>query len=240
MTAVTLSPHQLATLQQQHRDLPAAENPRRPSPPLLHANHSASAQHLGRTNAQPSEMEDSAQAMENRQRNTSADRPDQKKFAGKGPRGGNPHLHFDLGDRSNMHASLRARESNSSSSISDDQSQQLPKQAVSEQRNVRPKTALGSSRTEAPASYLVAISQQVSDVEAVPHAGTNGYGRPKRQLLRAKSDLGPRGLSPTRPGHTNEDENWQMRHGWEDQYNSNEYLSLLTSVSRNIYLKVHA
>ena len=25
-------------------------------------------------------------------------------------------------------------------------------------------------------------------------------------------------------------DNWQMRHGWEDQYNSEEYLSLLSSV----------
>ncbi len=26
-------------------------------------------------------------------------------------------------------------------------------------------------------------------------------------------------------------DNWQMRHGWEDQFNSEEYLSLLSSVS---------
>ena len=36
------------------------------------------------------------------------------------------------------------------------------------------------------------------------------------------------------PNEQEEDaqDNWQMRHGWEDQYNSEEYLSLLSSVSQ--------
>lgn len=37
-------------------------------------------------------------------------------------------------------------------------------------------------------------------------------------------------MAPNMPGLDNQD-NWQMRHGWEDQYNSEEYLSLLSSVS---------
>ena len=53
--------------------------------------------------------------------------------------------------------------------------------------------------------------------------------RPHRQLLRASTDYGPRRQSPSkRPGIA--EENWELRHGWEDQYNSHEYLWLLSSV----------
>ncbi len=53
--------------------------------------------------------------------------------------------------------------------------------------------------------------------------------RPHRQLLRANTDYGPRRPSPsTRSGIA--EENWELRHGWEDQYNSSEYLGLLSSV----------
>lgn len=53
--------------------------------------------------------------------------------------------------------------------------------------------------------------------------------RPTPQLLRATTDYGPRRLSPSRqPG---DDENWELRHGWEEQYNSEEYLTILNSVS---------
>ena len=53
--------------------------------------------------------------------------------------------------------------------------------------------------------------------------------RPNRKLLRANTDYGPRRQSPsTRPKVA--EENWELRHGWEDQYNSSEYLGLLSSV----------
>ena len=53
--------------------------------------------------------------------------------------------------------------------------------------------------------------------------------RPNRQLLRANTDYGPRRQSPS-TGPKVAEENWELRHGWEDQYNSSEYLGLLSSV----------
>ncbi|OAP56169.1 hypothetical protein AYL99_09348 [Fonsecaea erecta] len=54
--------------------------------------------------------------------------------------------------------------------------------------------------------------------------------RPSALLQRTKSDLGPRrkeGLAPTKA--TGEDKQAHIRHGWDDEYTSNEYLSLLHS-----------
>ena len=53
------------------------------------------------------------------------------------------------------------------------------------------------------------------------------------QLLRATTDVGPRSQSPNPPSTTAEenDENWELRHGWESEYNSEEYLNRLNSVS---------
>ena len=51
--------------------------------------------------------------------------------------------------------------------------------------------------------------------------------RPRQQLLRAATDFGPRKTSPSRPSS---DEDWELRHGWEEQYNSEEYLTILNSV----------
>ena len=53
--------------------------------------------------------------------------------------------------------------------------------------------------------------------------------RPRPHLQRANTDHGPQGRSP--PGNSQaSEENWELRHGWEDQYNSSEYLGLLSSV----------
>ena len=52
---------------------------------------------------------------------------------------------------------------------------------------------------------------------------------PNRPLLRANTDYGPRRQSPSTRLKIAE-ENWELRHGWEDQYNSSEYLRLLSSV----------
>ena len=53
-------------------------------------------------------------------------------------------------------------------------------------------------------------------------------GRP-RPLQRARSDLGPRQRSE-RVNKIAEEDLLHMRHGWHDEYTSNEYLSLLNSV----------
>ena len=58
--------------------------------------------------------------------------------------------------------------------------------------------------------------------------------RPKVASQLVNGDHGTASLEND-PGTNGQDEdtqdNWQMRHGWEDQYNSEEYLSLLSSVS---------
>ena len=59
--------------------------------------------------------------------------------------------------------------------------------------------------------------------------GDSGTTRPRGQLLRANTDHGPRGRSPSKNGHVAE-ENWELRHGWEDEYNSNEILAKLSTV----------
>ena len=58
----------------------------------------------------------------------------------------------------------------------------------------------------------------------------------RQQLHRATTDLGPRGNAnanaqlTTGSAQPSAEENWELRHGWEDQYNSEEYLSILSSV----------
>ena len=60
--------------------------------------------------------------------------------------------------------------------------------------------------------------------QQVNEAGASG--RPSSQLLRANTDSNLKRRSPSGAS----EENWEMRHGWQDQYNSSEYLSLLSSV----------
>jgi hypothetical protein len=60
-------------------------------------------------------------------------------------------------------------------------------------------------------------------------------GRP-RPLQRARSDFGPRHRGERNAAVVEEDL-WHMRHGWEDEYTSNEYLALLNSVSCQIVSK---
>ena len=52
--------------------------------------------------------------------------------------------------------------------------------------------------------------------------------RPRQPLVRSTTEYDPRSLSP---GPTRDDENWELRHGWEEEYNSEEYLTILNSVS---------
>lgn len=62
---------------------------------------------------------------------------------------------------------------------------------------------------------------------------TNGHtlpSRPRGQLPRANTDHGPRARSPPKGGQDS-DEHWEMRHGWEDEYNSSEILAKLNTVS---------
>ena len=66
--------------------------------------------------------------------------------------------------------------------------------------------------------------------------GANGNSRgtrPRAQLQRANTDHGPRALPPSREDQVAA-ENWELRHGWEDEYNSNEILAKLSTVSAAI------
>jgi regulatory associated protein of mTOR len=72
------------------------------------------------------------------------------------------------------------------------------------------------------------VSQLVAPATSrYPSTSTSGRPQP---LQRAKSDFGPRHRT-SRNVAILEDDLWRMRHGWEDEYTSNEYLALLNSVS---------
>jgi regulator-associated protein of mTOR len=80
----------------------------------------------------------------------------------------------------------------------------------------------------------VALSTRVSIDEQsdVSHVASNGTSSGRPGLLRARSDFGPRRTSAA-PESTDEgsvDGHFKIRHGWDDQLNSEEYSNLLTSV----------
>ncbi len=63
----------------------------------------------------------------------------------------------------------------------------------------------------------------------------NSTMRPRPGLVRANTDYGPRNASPSPVSHQpKDDEHWELRHGYEEQYNSEEYLQSLSSVSLSI------
>lgn len=66
---------------------------------------------------------------------------------------------------------------------------------------------------------------------ARPSSATMSSARPS--LVRARSDFGPRHPAPSPPESTDEasiDGHFKIRHGWDDQLNSEEYSNMLTSV----------
>jgi hypothetical protein len=82
------------------------------------------------------------------------------------------------------------------------------------------------SRTQAEFDGASASRQRVAN------GLTNGNtlpSRPKGQLQRANTDHGPRARSPPR-GDPVSEEHWEMRHGWEDEYNCSEILAKLNTV----------
>lgn len=65
----------------------------------------------------------------------------------------------------------------------------------------------------------------------VPSDRASDSGRPTTMLKRVKSDYGPRlALESAAAGN---DEDVTMRHGWQEEFTSSEYLKALHSVSRN-------
>lgn len=91
-----------------------------------------------------------------------------------------------------------------------------------------------SSRSDLPAPSRRRSTGRASGTVAFVDEQTNESGlssRPTSQLQRANTDSNMRRRQTVSSNKTVE-EDWEMRHGWEDEYNSNEYLGLLSSVSR--------
>ena len=81
----------------------------------------------------------------------------------------------------------------------------------------------------APASRRSAVANGVK--------GDSRSKRPRGQLQRANTDYGPRARSPPKNNQVAE-ENWELRHGWEDEYNSDEILAKLSTVSAVILSRI--
>jgi regulator-associated protein of mTOR len=83
-----------------------------------------------------------------------------------------------------------------------------------------------------PGSSSLAPRAQMLDQPALARSASNGALAARPGLLRAKSDFGPRHPAPP-PESADEgsvDGHFKIRHGWDDQLNSEEYSNLLTSV----------
>ncbi|KAH0543073.1 hypothetical protein FGG08_002586 [Glutinoglossum americanum] len=140
-----------------------------------------------------------------------------------------PHYPSTAG---NSTALIERQDSNTSSSTADDTAE-AARRAIAFQGTLlesysRPRTAPGTNGTSTPASVRAVAFK---DSEGEEEEDVGGSRRPNSQLQRSRSDFGPRAQDAAKTS-TNKPEDegmWRMRHGWEDQYSSEEYLSLLTS-----------
>ena len=114
-------------------------------------------------------------------------------------------------------------------------STQLRQELLPAQGQERSRAEANVSRT-ASKSSVNSKSSRGQNGQRTPSSGDSDQGqdaapsaRPNTQLVRATTDYGPRRQSSVNK-HDATDENWELRHGWEDQYNSTEYLGLLSSV----------
>lgn len=109
--------------------------------------------------------------------------------------------------------------------------QELPPARGQERFRAEPNVSRTNSK-----SSVNSKSSRGQNGQRTPSSGDSDHGgqdvpsaRPNTQLVRANTDYGPR-RQPSVNKHDAADENWELRHGWEDQYNSTEYLGLLSSV----------
>ena len=96
--------------------------------------------------------------------------------------------------------------------------------------NERSVTLADPRQLAKPRPDLAQLDRPVQTPTELPVRQDSHGARPKGQLLRASTDIGSQRESLT-PKSDITEENWELRHGWEDQYNSSEYLGLLSSVS---------
>ena len=70
------------------------------------------------------------------------------------------------------------------------------------------------------------------DPQSIPRSRTENHQalaqRPKASMTRSKTDYKPDKISLTREASV--EEHGELRHGWEDEYNSSEFLGQLNSV----------
>lgn len=101
---------------------------------------------------------------------------------------------------------------------------------------LRPRTAAGMNG----AYDELYRSQMNGDTDITSRDPSPGPPRTRtilpQNLTRARSDIGPRQDAEDTDGDRKPKDGavWKMRHGWEDEHTSSEYLSLLTSVSSYI------
>jgi regulator-associated protein of mTOR len=121
-----------------------------------------------------------------------------------------------------------------------------PVPGVNGSRSSAAQSSTSAARTESNGSDYVDKGKRRASLQARPTSAPNGAGetspddseterfrrRPKPLLQRSKSDYGPRGED--QESQADEDiQDWGARHGFEDHYASEEYVSQLANVSRS-------
>ena len=128
----------------------------------------------------------------------------------------------------NGHAQNESPERKSRSGHSDSSGEPLSMHQVNGDRSHFPAPKRSSTAAEPTGSSDRRASAAVGLAQEL--AKKNGASRPSRgKPLRANTDSDVKRRSISASIETVE-ENWEMRHGWEDQYNSSEYLNVLSNV----------
>lgn len=102
-------------------------------------------------------------------------------------------------------------------------------------RDARPSQDTTSSRPSSSAAAAAAAHLDVHSPTSTPRPSLSASNSHRPSLARAKSDFGPRQpQQPQQPHDPTEDSSvdghFKIRHGWDDQLNSEEYSNMLTSV----------
>jgi len=88
----------------------------------------------------------------------------------------------------------------------------------------RPTSAPGGRLANSISTNLKDYTNEDSDMELARR-------RPKSLMQRSKSDFGPRSDDSDAQNHDSDNHDWGARHGFEDHYASEEYVSQLANVS---------
>lgn len=83
-----------------------------------------------------------------------------------------------------------------------------------------------------PARPTSSAGENVIGVDSPPRRPSPRRSESSRpaMLKRAKSDYGPSRITFDKPAVGDEEEDFAMRHGWQEEYTSSEYLKILHSV----------